>query len=233
YLPSPGRLSRVRFPEGVGLRVDSGVEDGSVVGSGFDALLAKMIACAPTRAEAVQRLARALRRAQVQGVVTNRELLVVVLEHHDFVAGDIDTQFLERNPPSTLDAGRISPADTGVAALAAALAAQARDRAGAPVLGGIPSGWRNNPSQLQTRGFESRAARYDVGYRLGGAPRFEVNGEVLDAQVLSATPDAVDLVVDGVRQRLAVHLDADVTYVDGPRGSVTLRDVERFPSLGD
>jgi propionyl-CoA carboxylase alpha chain len=229
YLPTPGRISRARFPEGPGLRVDSGVDDGTIVGSGFDALLAKVIAYAPTRAEALQRLAWAL----LHGVVTNRELLVGVLEHPDVVAGRIDTQFLERHPPSTLDAGTISPADARVAVLAAALAAQARDRAGVPVLGGIPSGWRNNPSQLQGRAFETRTGRYHVGYRLGGAPRFDVNGEVLDAQVLSTRPDAVDLVVDGVRHRLAVHLDGDVAYVDGARGSLTLRDVERFPSLGD
>ena len=80
----------------VALRLDSGVESGSVVSPHYDPMLAKLIAWGPSRREAAARLAAALTAAEVDGVVTNRDLLVRVLRDPGFVAGDTDTGFLER-----------------------------------------------------------------------------------------------------------------------------------------
>jgi propionyl-CoA carboxylase alpha chain len=115
FLPQTGTLSLFEVPASEGVRVDSGVETGSVVGVHYDAMLAKVIAHGATRAEATARLARALDGARVHGVVTNRELLVSVLRSPAWAANDVDTGFLDRH--------EVTPAaGLSVHALVAALA---------------------------------------------------------------------------------------------------------------
>ncbi len=139
FLPATGTLHRFRIPGLPGVRVDAGVEDGSVIGPHYDPMLAKVIAHGRTRGEAARTLARALDRAHLHGVTTNRDLLVGILREDDFLAGATDTGYLDRHP------GLLSSADAGLRprAAAAALARQAANRASARVLGGMPSGWRN------------------------------------------------------------------------------------------
>jgi propionyl-CoA carboxylase alpha chain len=163
----------------------------------------------------VRALAGALRRARIHGVETNRDLLVAALEHPDFAAGRLDTSFLDRV--------EVPRRDERLEALAAALAGQAARRAGHT----LPSGWRNNPSQLQRATFEG----YDVGYRLGGP--YEVNGDALDARVLACSPELVELETGGVRRRFEVHLVGDIAYVDSPLGASALRELPRFPEPGE
>src|SRR4051794_24153387 len=90
WLPATGTLHRFTVPDVAGsfrplsqpgLRLDSGVADGSVVGVHRDSMLAKLVAWAPTRQEAARMLASALTRSQLHGVVSNRDLLVRVLRH--------------------------------------------------------------------------------------------------------------------------------------------------------
>ncbi len=99
YLPSAGELLRFRFPPDAGVRIDSAVGDTGVVSPYYDSLLAKVIAHAPTRAEAARRLSHALARAHIHGLRTNRELLVRMLEHPDFLRGQTDTDFLDAPRP--------------------------------------------------------------------------------------------------------------------------------------
>ncbi len=102
------------------MRCDSGVETGSVVSVHYDAMLAKLVAHAPTRAQACAVLADALARTQVHGVTTNRDLLVRVLRSPEFLAGEVDTGFLERHDAAVLGAPPEVPVHRLVAALAAA-----------------------------------------------------------------------------------------------------------------
>ena len=94
FLPATGTLSAYRPADEPTVRWDSGVEEGSVVGVDFDPMLAKVIAHAPTRAEAAGRLALALERMHLGGVVTNRDFLVATLRNEAFLAGDTTTDFI-------------------------------------------------------------------------------------------------------------------------------------------
>jgi propionyl-CoA carboxylase alpha chain len=192
FLPQAGTLHRFRIAH-PGVRVDAGVADGSVVGVHYDPLLAKIIAHAPSRAEAAGLLAAALDGARLHGVTTNRDLLVGVLRHPAFLAGEIDTAFLERHPPAELAAGPRDPEARRLHAAAAALAAQAARRAGAAVVPAVPSGWRNNPSQLQRVDFDGEEGVLAVGYRFGRAgalEALEVDGEPVPGARLWATRSA-------------------------------------------
>lgn len=223
FLPATGALHRFRVPELPGVRVDAGVADGSVVGTHYDPMLAKVIAHGRTRAEAARLLAGALQRAELHGVTTNRDLLVAILREPEFLAGRTDTGYLTRH-----DLGA-EPAGGPVHAVAAALAAQAANRASAPVLGGMPSGWRNVGGMPQRVAYTLGGEGVDVGYafRRSGV-EVTVNGEPLPVRLLRAAPEAVELEVDGVRRAYAVHRVDGWSFVDGPDGSAALAEVPRF-----
>jgi propionyl-CoA carboxylase alpha chain len=227
WRPSTGTVHRLSVPGvdgrfgGRGLRLDSGVEDGSEVSAHYDPMLAKLVARAPTRDQAVRRLADALARASVHGVRTNRDLLVRVLRHPAFAAGATDTAFLDRNPE--VFAPLAGPGEVREAALAAALAGAARRRATAPVLRTLPAGWRNNPSQPATAAYEGPRGTVEVAYR--PAPE--------GVRVVEATPDRVVLDRDGVRSAYGVHQVGSVSHVDGPGWSVALAEVDPLPAPGD
>ncbi|GII62398.1 acetyl/propionyl-CoA carboxylase subuit alpha [Sphaerisporangium krabiense] len=224
----PGVDARFGPPPGgaaSGLRLDSGVETGSRVDVHYDPMLAKVIAWAPTRAAAARRLAAALARARVHGPVTNRDLLVRVLRHETFLAGDAHTGFLETFDPA--DGCEGPPRHVALSALAAALALAAGRRAAAPVMGGLPSGWRNVPSEPQRTAFEGPAGRVEVAYRL---TRAGLSAEGFDGVTLvSATPARVVLEVAGVRRRFEVAAYDDAVHVDSPLGAARLTPLPRLP----
>ncbi|MEU1809260.1 ATP-binding protein [Micromonospora aurantiaca (nom. illeg.)] len=253
FRPATGTLHRFAIP-GVaaefgparGLRLDSGVVDGSTVSVHYDSMLAKLVAWAPTRAEAARALAGALARAELHGVATNRDLLVRVLRSAEFTAVDLDTGFLGRHPE--VFAPLLPAEQLPVAALAAALSGAAARRAAAPVLAGLPSGWRNVPSFPQVTRFTGPGdEEIEVRYRLDrtgnlaewgrkgplltdpveeGAP---VNTELPVVELVTATPDRVLLDVDGVRRAFRVHRVGSSVFVDGPDGAASLTELPRLP----
>jgi propionyl-CoA carboxylase alpha chain len=231
YLPSPGTLHCVEFPQGDSVRVDTGFASGDSVSAHYDPLLAKLIVHASTRDEAARLLATTLRRTRVDGVITNRELLIGIIEHAEFLAGATDTSFLERNPPRSMTAGRPTPHEVVLGAVASALAQQASSRADATVMASIPSGFRNNRAHFVSRTYRFGGEPITVGYALSPSALVEVDGVALDGvAILGVTSTSVELAVDGVRRRYVVDDRGDVVHVATVRGSVTLAVEARFPS---
>jgi propionyl-CoA carboxylase alpha chain len=228
FLPATGVLHRFAVEGGPGIRVDAGVVDGSVVGSHYDPMLAKVIAYGATRADAARRLARALATAQVHGVTTNRDLLVGILREPEFLAGRTDTGYLTRHDPTAL--GAPHPGAAALHAAAAALAAQAGNRATARVLGTLPSGWRNVVGAPQRATYACGDRTLDVAYRFArGVLTVEVDGAPLPGvRLIAASPERVDLEVEGVRRTITVHRADGVSYVDSALGSTALAEVPRF-----
>lgn len=97
FLPSIGKIELARFPEDVGIRVDSGVVSGSEVSLYYDPMLAKLIGIGKDRAEALKNLVSALEETVIFGPITNLNYLKGILEHPEFIKGKTDTHFLERH----------------------------------------------------------------------------------------------------------------------------------------
>ena len=236
WRPSAGVLHRFTCTQAQRLRVDTGVESGSTVSTHYDPLLAKVIAHAPTRDEAARALAGALATAEIHGLNTNRDLLVRILRHPEFLAGNFDTGFLERHDPAELGRPLADRSAAELHAVAAALAAQCRRRAHAPVLGLMPSGWRNNPADPQRAAYRSEDDEVEIAYRFdrtGQCVEVAVDATARpDVSVLDVSAETVDLAVDGVGRRYRVHQVGEVSFVDGPDGSTALTEVERFPLPG-
>jgi acyl-CoA carboxylase subunit alpha len=261
FLPATGTLLDWCPAAQPPCRWDSGVGPGSVVGIEFDPLLAKVIAHAPTRAEAARKLALALARSRIRGLVTNRDFLVTALRHPEFAAGNTTTDFIER--ASVPLARRPPPAELRLAALAAALSAQAGARERTPVLRTLPSGWRNSVMPPQRAGYRHGEDTLEVSYRCqrDGTFAAEVRGPVPPGPGAEgagvAGPGAVGPVTDGGdgavpfivkihgcedgwadleeggrRHRLHVFRHGGTVWVQGPAGDVALEAVPRFPEAG-
>ena len=230
FLPQSGTIIDWHLPAAEGIRIDGGVETGSEVGINYDPMLAKIIASGESRALALQRMRRALRSLSVQGVTTNREFLLRVLDHPSFISGDIDTHFIDRYLQSELGTGP-SLDDARRAAVAAALAGQqTRDRERA-LVPHVPSGWRNNYHTPQTVEYVSRELGIRVDYRHLGDSRFTVWTDETehDVRVIAWEPPRLTLEEGGHRWEARVVSDGDRTYVHGPHLDVGLVEKPRFP----
>jgi propionyl-CoA carboxylase alpha chain len=227
YLPVSGVFHRFGFPDIEGLRVDSGIEDGSAVSVHYDPMIAKVIAHGSTREGAVATLATALRRAHIHGSTTNRALLVRILEHPEFIAGETDTHFLLRHDVSDLGRPLLDPAEERLAALAAAVSDQALERESWPVLTTIPSGWRNSPSQMQRRSYTGDHGQHDIGYSL--LHPFDLHG-VGQVSVVQASPQDATIFLGDKRHRFEVARYGELRYLDSELGPARLVEIARFPS---
>ena len=193
YLPSSGTFTEVAFPAIDGLRIDSAIESGSSVSPFYDSMVAKVIAHGSTRADAARTLKVALQQATITGPVTNRALLIDLMDRLITIDDEVDTGWLDRQ--SLGDGPQPSALQIAAAALATVRAASdAR----------FPIGWRNNPSQPHTQaiGDHTVAYRFD---RAGHLTYLAVDDEqlVVDARLIDSL------------QRIHVKVEGDVAYVAG------------------
>jgi len=192
FLPQTGDV--LHWDPATGVRIDHGVIEGQRISPFYDPMLGKIIAHGATREEARRKLLRAVEDTVLLGVATNQPLLVDLLKHPDFVGGDFSTGFIAEHfreiPPLTPSTEQL--------ALAAALFYQHSANQHPQGL----AGWRNNASAPCT-------------YRL------EVNGNIhtVSAEPLQLTTDGrhATLVFNGIRRRIAYHLDRNQLWLPGLR----------------
>ncbi len=246
WQPQSGRLSRFEIP-GVcaeftnpsvaGIRLDSGVLAGDEIGTHYDAMVAKVMAWAPTRAEACRRLAASLRRARIHGLRTNRDLLAEVLTHPEFLAGKVSTAFLAETELAALQPGTGLPGGVeqqAMALFAAAVGVVEEAAARRPVQHRIPAGWRNVVSGPQTVTFEAAGTEVGVGWLAdrAGYSFVDLHGEVEGGRVRQV--DRLDggwrVVVEreGLTTPYDVFVDGEHVDVESPTGHVGLTRKPRF-----
>ncbi len=230
FLPQSGVVADWHLPEAEGLRVDGGVETGSEVGIHYDPMLAKIITSGESRGLALQRMRRALRSLSVQGLATNRDFLLKVLDHPAFEAGDIDTHFIERHMADGLLDAIPSSLEDHAAIVAALAEQQMRDglRAHVPH---VPSGWRNNYHTPQWGEYAAGERDVRVEYRHHGENRFTVSVGEDEHEIRIVSWNEPDLVFeDGpLRLHARVKIDRTRVFVHTPDANVALNRKPRFP----
>ncbi|MGW8450621.1 acetyl/propionyl/methylcrotonyl-CoA carboxylase subunit alpha [Streptomyces niveus] len=188
FLPSGGRVLSLREPAGDGVRTDSGLSEGTEVGSLYDPMLSKVIVHGPDRATALRRLRAALAETVTLGVPTNAGFLRRLLAHPAVVAGDLDTGLVERDAQSLVPE-EVPPE---VYEAAAAVRESALAPAPAPATGwtdpfSVPSGWRMGAAPIPVTHHLRVAGHEPVTHRLLAAgPSAHVE------------PGRVTVTVDGV-----------------------------------
>ena len=230
YLPTTGTLHAVDIPSTI--RADIGVTAGTEIGIHYDSMLGKLIAHAPTRREAAQILRRALDELWIPGLVTNREHLSRILAHPAFLAGELDTHFLERHAGEL--AARMPGLDrVRVAAVALTLHGIATRREAAPL---APPGWRNVyvADQAVTYTYGDAPSEIAIGYRPSpdGGVALAIGGKTTHVSRFGLDGDRLWFVEgSGHRRTARVIVRGTRAWVQADGLTLALTEQPRFPEL--
>ena len=231
FLPATGCVDIWQPATGPTVRYDSGIQTGSEVSVEFDPMLAKVISHAPTRSEAALKLALALERTRLHGLVTNRDFLVATLRHEEFLAGNTTTDFISRVEIP----GQRVPSDCELedASIAVALVSQQLNRNSATSLAFMPSGFRNSSMPSQQMLLLNDDREVQVNYRPRRDGSFEVSigdsEETKTARLISLDGDRFEIQLDDVRAAGHAVKFGNRWYVDIPAGSLNFVEKSRFP----
>ena len=229
FLPEIGTL--IAFEDGydADARWDSGVTSGSVIGTDFDPMLAKVISYAPTRIDAAGKLARALESAHIGGVKTNRDFLIACLRSDEYLSGDTTTDFIDRvKPPRTLN---LSSEEIEHVTSLAALWIQKTNKENTSLLKFMPSGWTNGRLPKQNVTLLLNEDSYKVEYK------YDRNlGFIFDSNKVAKIHDqnefGLDVEFDGKRHFSRITMLDDQVLVHMPYGDVMLKVKPRFVTPG-
>ena len=222
FLPSTGRLQRLELPKWPGLRVDTGVAEGTSVSPYYDPMIAKVIAHGANRDEALARLAAGLAETVVVGPRTNTGFLKRLVEHPEFRAGRFDTSFIARHLDALVGVDRETDARLVASAVDALVARERRRLAPA---GGWDDPWAANdgfaltgPRQLAIDIVVDGAPRQAVVAWDADGHYTRVDGVGGDAAIrIEASGDGVVAIADGQQRHVAFksYDTVDLDHLDG------------------
>jgi 3-methylcrotonyl-CoA carboxylase alpha subunit len=231
FMPSVGTIRTWRMPApSNGLRIDAGYREGDAVSPHYDAMLAKVIAWAPNRDAAIERLNRGLEESDVRGIVSNVPFLAALVTHPQVRANTIDTGFIERElknltPPSA------APGDLELCAAVAAILGEEAKAACAEV----HSPWRTAGWMLvgrRQRVFTFRhapEAAQEICLRYGSGPATLSIGEREFAFASSPRDDGgFDLTLDGMKSHVVALIEGHELYLRTRNGRFDLHWVDPF-----
>mgnify|MGYP000108758861 FL=1 len=229
FLPATGTLIAYESDINIDARWDTGIEQGSVVGTDFDPMLAKVITKGKTRVDAANKLALALESLHIGGVTTNRDFLVASLRSEDFLDGKTTSDFIEKTNPQRaviLDGESLENALS-----AASLWIQGQNRENAAILREIPTGWRNSRLPGQKITFNYLDQDIEITYRSNRDGSFTVNNGTT-AKIIEWTPSGIDIEVNNSRFFSKITRDSDSIVVHGPWGDALFKILPRFTLPG-
>ena len=229
FLPATGTLIAYENDTNIDARWDTGIEQGSVVGTDFDPMLAKVITKGKTRIDAANKLALALETMHIGGVTTNRDFLVASLRTKDFLDGKTTSDFIEKTNPQRAVILEGSMLENALSA--AALWIQGQNRDSANILKEIPTGWRNSRLPRQKINFRYLEKDLEVTYKANRDGSFDVNDGTV-ARVVKWTSYGIDIEVNNSRFFSKVTRDNDNIVVHGPWGDALFKILPRFTLPG-
>ena len=229
FLPEIGTLIAFEENNSAEARWDTGVNKGTVVGTDFDPMLAKIISYAPNRTDAAGKLAKALESAHIGGVKTNRDFLVNCLKTREFLDGDTTSDFIERVKPSRKL--EINQSEIEHASAIAAMWMQQQNRNNSNVAKFMPSGWTNGRLPNQKVTFEFENTEYDFEYKQKRDQKFLFSNNK-EAFIYSSDEDGIDMIFDGKRHYSRVTVSKNNILVHMPFGDVMLELKPRFKMPG-
>ena len=229
FLPATGTLIAYESDTNIDARWDTGIEQGSVVGTDFDPMLAKVITKGKTRVDAANKLALALESLHIGGVTTNRDFLVASLRSDDFLKGKTTSDFIEKSNPQRAVVLKGSALENATSA--AALWIQGQNRENANILKEIPTGWRNSRLPRQKITLSYLDNEVEVTYKSNRDGSFAVNEETT-AKVIDWTPSGIDIEINSSRFYSKITQADDNIVVHGPWGDALFKILPRFTLPG-
>jgi 3-methylcrotonyl-CoA carboxylase alpha subunit len=231
FMPSVGKIRTWRMPaQSDGLRIDAGYRDGDTVSPYYDAMLAKVIAWAPTRDAALERLNRGLEESDVRGIVTNIPFLSALATHRHVRANAIDTGFIERELKNLTPAAP-APGDLELcAAVAAILGDEAKAARTEPHSPWLISGWM--PVGRRQRIFRFRHGHDvepEIRLQYGNGPAtLSIGGREFVFIFSPTDTGGFDLTLDGMKSHIVAVIEGHELYLRTRNGRFDLHWVDPF-----
>ena len=229
FLPATGELIAFKPNKNISVRWDSGVQQGSIVGTDFDPMLAKIIAKGKNRTDAANKLALALESLHIGGVVTNRDFLIECLRSKQFHKGITTSDFINKN--KLKKSIKLDLVSLEQAAIAAALWIQGENRKNSSILKEVQSGWTNSRLPKQNIKLQSTSGEISISYKSKRDGDFEIN-EGITAKIIEWKESGIDLEIDDFRFLSNVTRKDDDLVVHGPWGDILFTKMPRFKSIG-
>ena len=229
FLPEIGTLHAYDTSQASEVRWDSGVEEGSVIGTDFDPMLSKVISWAPNRIDAANKLARGLEKAHMGGVVTNRQFLISCLRNESFLNGNTTTDFVEREALETKKNLSINELHQTSTAIALWLAQQ--NRVSDPVTGFMPGNWTNGRMPLQRVKLLFVQDEIEVKYKLNKDNFYEVMGSI--CKIYHCDSFGIDIQIDSHRFYAHITEACSEIVINMPFGDINASVLPRFIEPGN
>ena len=231
FMPSVGAIRSWNMPgQSAALRIDAGYRQGDTVSPYYDAMLAKVIAWAPTRDVAIDRLGSALEQSDVRGIVTNIPFLAALVSHPAVRANAIDTGFIERELKHLTASPKPPQEFEFAAAVAAILRVEARtaeDVAKSPwgTAGWMPVGRRQRLFAFR----DSHGGEQKVTLRYGkGSPMLALGDREVSFDAMSRDADGIDLTLHGIKSNVTAFVEGHEIYVRTRNGRFELHWIDQF-----
>ena len=229
FLPATGTLIAYEVDKNIDARWDTGVKQGSVIGTDFDPMLAKVITKGKNRTDATNKLALALQSLHIGGVTTNRDFLVECLRSKDFYKGNTTSEFISiAKPKRSIE---LKGDELEQAAISAALWIQGENRKNTPILKGIQSGWTNSRLPKQKINFLVNSEEISISYKSNRDGSFNVN-KGITAKIINWNKSGIDIEIEDKRFFSKVTRKDEKLVIHGPWGDILFKIMPRFKSIG-
>ncbi|HKH00723.1 MAG TPA: acetyl/propionyl/methylcrotonyl-CoA carboxylase subunit alpha [Bradyrhizobium sp.] len=231
FMPSVGKIRTWQMPAASdGLRIDAGYRAGDAVSSHYDAMLAKVVAWAPTRDVAIERLNRGLEESDVRGIVTNIPFLSALVTHADVRANAIDTGFIERELKNLTPIPPV-PGDLELCAAVAAILGEEAIIAGAEAHSPwLTSGWMSvGRRQRLFRFRQGSSPEQEITLNYGNGPAtLAIGDREIDFTSVPTDDRGIDLTLDGMKSHIVPVIEGHELYLRTRNGRFDLHWVDPF-----
>ena len=229
FLPTSGKIHKLKFPNVKGIRIDSDLKNGDLVNIYFDPMLAKIIAYDTNRVKAINKLNYALSQTVILGPNTNIELLQNILSSSSFLRGEYDTNFIFENKKITEFKKNKSTIEN--ISIAASLYRWSRRNKKKKILKHLPSGWRNNFYSLQAENFYFNSNHINCSYKIvNGDFIFSINKSNYNVSIIRARGNVIHAEINGVFKKFHIReIDKSIYVHSVDFGNTKLEVADRYP----
>ena len=229
FLPTSGKIHKLKFPNVKGIRIDSDLKNGDLVNIYFDPMLAKIIAYDTNRVKAINKLNYALSQTVILGPNTNIELLQNILSSSSFLRGEYDTNFIFENKKITEFKKNQSTIEN--ISIAASLYRWSRRNKKKKILKHLPSGWRNNFYSLQAENFYFNSNHINSSYKIvNGDFIFSINKSNYNVSIIRARGNVIHAEINGVFKKFHIReIDKSIYVHSIDFGNTKLEVADRYP----
>ena len=230
FLPTSGKVQKIKFPNINGLRIDSDLKNGDLINIYFDPMLAKIIAHDISREKAINKLKYALSKIVFLGPTTNIELLKNILSSKSFVKGEYNTNFVFENNKMIQTDRDQSTIENVV--IAATLFRSSKRNIKKRILKHLPSGWRNNFYSFQAEKFYFNGNNIECKYKIvNGIFIFSFNKSNYNVSIIKARGNVLHAEINGVFKKYHIkEIDKTIYIHSVDFGNVSMEVAERYPS---